>query len=101
MRARGIGKERNVVSLQYALQKGHFNPQYTTLLLENPRWRTLTCSLRKVHDDFATNLSRSQGFIYLQALFNHTIHKSIGCMETEEFWSPTWRLTFESWSPAQ
>ena len=25
----------------------------------------------------------------------------VGCTEPEEFWSPTWQLTCESWSPAR
>lgn len=63
------------------------------LLLENSRWQTLMCSLR-VRDDFGTNLSRSYRFIYFQALFNGTIHKSkMYKTWREEFWSPTWRLT--------
>lgn len=57
-------------------QKVHFSQQSTMILLENPRWRTLTCSIHRVCDNFATNLSHSYWFIYLQTLFNRTIYKS-------------------------
>ena len=33
-------------------------------------------------------------------LYLITQHIKVGCTEPEEFWLPTWQLTFESWSPA-
>ena len=34
-------------------------------------------------------------------LYLITQYIKVGCTELEEFWLPTWQLTFESWSPAR
>ena len=71
-------------------QKGNFTSQYTTLHLENPRWRMLTFSVCSIRDDSST-------------LKLYLVAKNIKLRYTKpkEFWSPTWRLAFESWSPAR
>ena len=97
MRARRIGKVRNVVSPQYAfLVNGTFHSTIYNVTFGESKMGI--CSFPRVRDDFATDFSRSYRFTYLQALINRPIHK-VGCTESEEFWSPT--LTFESWSPAR
>ena len=44
------------------------------------------CSLRGDHDDSATNLTDSSTF----KLYKIAQYIKVGCMEPEEFLSPTW-----------